>query len=113
MPTPAATPTSHPHAHAGRRDDPGDRTADGSCGDNRARNPCPPRAGSPTGATPTPTAPVRRGALVDANDPTVTYLPVLVRQSVVAYPEMARLARVEGVVELKALVDENGQVEQR
>ena len=36
--------------------------------------------------------------------------PVLVRQITVVYPDIARQARVEGVVELKALVDENGQV---
>jgi TonB family protein len=63
--------------------------------------------------TPTPTltpaAPVRRGTLVDVNDPTVKP-PVLLRQPAVAYPEMARQARIEGDVELKALIDENGNV---
>jgi protein TonB len=52
---------------------------------------------------------VRRGTLVDINDPTVKP-PVLIRQPAVAYPETARQARVEGDVELKALVDENGNV---
>jgi len=59
--------------------------------------------------TPSPAAAVRRGTLVDVNDPTVTP-PVLVRQPAVAYPEMARLGRLEGVVELRALIDENGNV---
>jgi protein TonB len=66
-----------------------------------------PRA-TPT-PNPAPAAPVRRGTLVDVNDPTVRP-PVLVRQPAVAYPEMARQGRVEGEVELKALVDENGNV---
>jgi len=60
---------------------------------------------------PTPSAPVRRGTLVEGNDPTVT-LPVIVREPAVSYPEIARQARVEGVVELMALVDENGAVAQ-
>jgi protein TonB len=64
--------------------------------------------GVPPAPAPTP---VRRGALVDVNDPTVTP-PVLVRQPAVTYPELARVARVEGVVELRALVDENGSVVQ-
>ena len=52
---------------------------------------------------------MRRGTLVDVSDPTVTP-PALVRQPAVIYPEMARQARMEGVVELRALVDENGNV---
>ena len=52
---------------------------------------------------------VRRGALVDVNDPAVTP-PALLRQPALVYPELARLARVEGVVEVKALIDENGNV---
>jgi protein TonB len=55
------------------------------------------------------TSPVRRGTLVDVNDPTVTP-PALVRQPALVYPDLARQARVEGIVELKALIDENGSV---
>jgi protein TonB len=52
---------------------------------------------------------VRRGALVALGDPGVTP-PVLLRRPADGYPETARQARVEGVVELRALVDENGAV---
>jgi len=66
-------------------------------------------AGAEPPASPPATPPVRRGALVDINDPTVRP-PVLVRQPALVYPDLARQARVEGVVELKALIDENGNV---
>jgi TonB family protein len=56
-----------------------------------------------------PSPAVRRGDLVDVNDPTVTR-PVLLRQPALVYPDLARQARVEGVVELKVLIDENGNV---
>jgi protein TonB len=52
---------------------------------------------------------VRRGALVDLGDPAVIP-PVLLRKPADEYPGPARQARVEGVVELRALVDENGAV---
>ena len=68
-----------------------------------------PAAVVPSTPTPAPTPAVRRGTLVDVSDPTVTP-PALVRQPAVIYPEMARQARMEGVVELRALVDENGNV---
>jgi TonB family protein len=71
--------------------------------------PTPVPAPTPTPAAPPVTSPVRRGALVDVNDPTVTP-PVLARQPALVYPDLARQARVEGVVELRALVDENGNV---
>jgi TonB family protein len=66
-------------------------------------------AGAEPPAAPPVTSPVRRGTLVDVNDPTVTP-PALVRQPALVYPDLARQARVEGVVELKALIDENGSV---
>ena len=73
-----------------------------------------PPASAPTTAVATPLpspagASVTRGALVDVNDPAVTP-PAPVRAPGAAYPELARQARVEGVVELRALVDENGSV---
>jgi serine/threonine-protein kinase len=73
-----------------------------------ATTPTPTPVPAPAPAVP-PVAPPRHGALVDVNDPTVTP-PVLVRQPGLVYPELARLARAEGVVEVKALIDENGSV---
>jgi protein TonB len=94
MPTPAAetTPAVEPAA-AG----------------TLAPTPVPTPTATPTATPASPLAPERRGTLVDVNDPTVTP-PVLVRQPAVVYPDIARQSRVEGVVELKALVDENGRV---
>jgi outer membrane biosynthesis protein TonB len=66
-------------------------------------------AGTDPPVVPPTASPVRRGALVDVNDPTVTP-PVLVRQPTLIYPDLARQARVDAVVEIKALVDENGHV---
>ncbi len=62
---------------------------------------------APAGPATTPS--VRRGELVDITDPAVTP-PVLLRQPRLAYPAIALAARADGVVEVKALVDEIGNV---
>jgi len=108
-PTPTATPTPATEAPP---------AAGPPAGGTPATVPPPATSVTPAVAAPTTAAPplappatpaVRRGTLVEANDPAVT-LPVLLRQPPVAYPEIARQARVEGVVEIRALVDENGNV---
>jgi len=111
VPTPAATPTPAPTPTPTPTPTPAAETTPAAVPEA-----APPAttASVPAPAAPppaTPTAPVRRGTLVEITDPTVTP-PVLTRQPAVSYPEVARQSRVEGVVELKALVDENGSVVQ-
>jgi TonB family protein len=61
-------------------------------------------------AEPAPTpSPVRRGALVDVNDPGLTR-PVSVTQTRPRYPPFALQRRLAGSVSLRALVDETGAV---
>jgi TonB family protein len=106
-PTPVAMPTSSPTpvAEAMVATLPAATPAGTS-----APTPIPTPAAPPTATPePSPVAPERRGALVDINDPAVVP-PAIVRQPPVAYPDIARQARVDGVVQLRALVDENGRV---
>jgi TonB family protein len=62
----------------------------------------------PTEAPSTP-APVKAGTLVSLNDPGVV-APVVERQPTLVYPPIALRQRVDGTVELNALVDEKGNV---
>lgn len=71
-------------------------------------SPPPPATPSTTTASP-PAAKLAPGSLVDLNDVGVLP-PVLERQSPPQYPVIARLRRIEGTVELRVLVDENGNV---
>ncbi len=63
--------------------------------------------------TPEPAAPepprVAEGTLVQRGEPGVTN-PKCIRCPAVAYPDAARRSRLQGVVELSFLIDENGQV---
>jgi protein TonB len=106
-PTPVAMPTSSPTpaAEAMVATLPA-ATPVGTSAPTPVPTPAAPPAATPE---PSPVAPERRGALVDINDPAIVP-PVLVRQPPVAYPDIARQARVDGVVQLRALVDENGRV---
>jgi TonB family protein len=105
-PTPAPTTAPSPS--------PSPEPAAGSGGEGEAASAgdaAPPPA-APAGAEaapPAPSPPVQRGTLVDVTDPAVT-APVLVRDVKPTFPEIARVARATGVVELRALVDENGSV---
>jgi TonB family protein len=67
-------------------------------------DPAPPSTTIPPGP-----APARPGSLVDFADPRLTP-PVILRKRMPEYPEIARLVRASGVVELRALVDESGRV---
>ena len=59
---------------------------------------------------PAPTRPtVERGTLVRRGDPGVVN-PECIQCPAVGYPETARRARLEGVVELSFIIDENGEV---
>jgi serine/threonine-protein kinase len=60
-------------------------------------------------APPTATPPVLRGAVVDIGDPGVTP-PVPIREPKAFFPPIAKAARATGLVELRILVDENGNV---
>jgi TonB family protein len=105
-PTPVAMPTSSPTPVAEAMV----ATLPAATAGTSAPTPVPTPAAPPTATpVPSPVAPERRGALVDINDPAVVP-PALVRQPPVAYPDIARQARVDGVVQLTALVDENGRV---
>jgi TonB family protein len=71
--------------------------------------PTPEPTATPT-ATPPPTPPpLQPGALVNINDAGVI-APQVVRSPNPSYPPIALRQRVEGTVELQALVDENGRV---
>src|SRR5262249_44385797 len=75
-----------------------------------AATPPPTVATAPTPEPPTTTLTgVRPGTLVSLTDPGVTP-PVVEKQPALAYPEIARRQRVEGIVELNVLVDERGNV---
>jgi TonB family protein len=63
----------------------------------------------PSTTVPPAPATLRPGSLVDFADPRLMP-PVVVRKRTPEYPEIARFARASGVVELLALVDENGRV---
>jgi protein TonB len=93
VPGPAAAPPTTP---AG----PGEGSATATEG---VPVPTPP-AGSPAGATA-----VRPGDLVEFNDPALKP-PVILTQTRVQYPPIALAARIEGIVELRALVDAQGSV---
>jgi len=62
----------------------------------------------PTEAPPT-AAPIKAGTLVSLSDPGVV-APVVERQPTFVYPPIALRQRVDGTVELNALVDEKGNV---
>jgi len=63
----------------------------------------------PTAPPPTPPPPVRKGTLVDVTDSGVVP-PAVEKSPRLRYPRAALRRQVEGVVELSALIDENGNV---
>jgi TonB family protein len=68
-----------------------------------------PAPATPPPPTPTSAPALRAGTLVDLDDPGVI-APVVDRAPPVSYPPIALRQRVEGVVQLTALVDERGNV---
>lgn len=64
---------------------------------------------TPPAASPAAAAAVRPGDLVEFNDPALRP-PVILTQARVQYPPIALAARIEGIVELRALVDAQGSV---
>jgi protein TonB len=103
-PSPAPTPTPSPSpeaATASAVEPAAPAGADAGAGSAPAADVAPAPAAPPT--------PVPRGSLVDPGDPALTP-PVLVREVKAVFPDIARVARATGIVEVRALVDENGNV---
>jgi TonB family protein len=115
--SPIASPTPSPTPASTR---PGGPTAAGGPGEGATTTAPPPAAAvappavsntaaSPAPASPTPSPTVKRGDLVEAGDPELKP-PVLLSQVRPRYPPVALQARIEGTVELRALVTETGEV---